>query len=217
MRTRSDHTRDRLIEAGERLFADRGVDHVTVAEITKAAGQRNGAAVHYHFGGRGALLDAIVDRHHTRLDAQRLDRLEALRGRADVEVRDLVAIIVEPMVDCLATESGRAFLKIQAQRSALAGGILAQPSPAMRRVRHELDRVLPDLPADLRAERGRLTGLMVSQRLGRRADEESRGHRRPARRVVAEVLIDAVTAVLTAPIAGDEPRGERPTNQARSA
>lgn len=55
-------TRRLLVDAAERLFAEQGLD-VPLGEITRAAGQRNTGAVHYHFGGRDGLLRAILDRH----------------------------------------------------------------------------------------------------------------------------------------------------------
>ncbi|MCB0963878.1 MAG: helix-turn-helix transcriptional regulator, partial [Acidimicrobiales bacterium] len=73
-------TRDRLLLAAEDLFATRGIDAPSLAEITQAAGSANTGAVHYHFGGREELLAAIVDEHRTALDARRevlLDELEA--------------------------------------------------------------------------------------------------------------------------------------------
>ena len=42
-------TRERLLSAGERLFATRGIDAVSVRDITDAAGA-NLAAINYHFG-----------------------------------------------------------------------------------------------------------------------------------------------------------------------
>ncbi|HJT96222.1 MAG TPA: helix-turn-helix domain-containing protein, partial [Mycobacterium sp.] len=40
-----DPTRNRLIAAGERLFAERGVDNVSLREITRASGSRNVVAL----------------------------------------------------------------------------------------------------------------------------------------------------------------------------
>ena len=39
-----------------KLFAERGVDGVTVRQIAEAAGQKNHAAVTYHFGTKDALV-----------------------------------------------------------------------------------------------------------------------------------------------------------------
>ena len=45
-------TRAQLVATAEILFAARGLDAVSQNEITKAAGQRNASALHYHFGGK---------------------------------------------------------------------------------------------------------------------------------------------------------------------
>ena len=74
-----------------------------------------------------------------------------------------------------------------------------QPSAGMTAVRNEFAAYMPDVPTEVIAERGRLLGLMMHQRLGRRADEETRGVRRPSRRVLVQTLVDAMTAVLGAP------------------
>jgi AcrR family transcriptional regulator len=38
-----------LISAAERLYAERGVDAVSMREITREAGQKNSSAFQYHF------------------------------------------------------------------------------------------------------------------------------------------------------------------------
>ena len=59
-------TRERLIEAGERLFAQQGFKRVTVREICRAA-RANVAAVNYHFGDKLGLyrevLQGAIKRH----------------------------------------------------------------------------------------------------------------------------------------------------------
>src|SRR3546814_1363010 len=55
-------TRVLLIEAAERLFATRGIDGVTLAQIQLAAGQSNSSVIGYHFGSKDGLVQAILDR-----------------------------------------------------------------------------------------------------------------------------------------------------------
>lgn len=52
-------TRERLIEAAGRVFADRGFGHATVREICAEAGA-NLAAVNYHFRDKAGLYSAVI-------------------------------------------------------------------------------------------------------------------------------------------------------------
>src|SRR5690606_17407497 len=59
-------TRERLLEAGLRLFAERGFSAVTVGDIERAVGlvPRRGA-LYRHFASKEALLGAAVEAHLT--------------------------------------------------------------------------------------------------------------------------------------------------------
>lgn len=67
-------TRERLLRAAERLFAERGFNDVTVREICAAA-QANVAAVNYHFGDKLGLYRQVL---HVAIDAIR-ESTEAAR------------------------------------------------------------------------------------------------------------------------------------------
>jgi len=53
-------TRDRLIEAARRIFADKGYEAASVREITAAASANLGA-ITYHFGSKQGLYDAVLE------------------------------------------------------------------------------------------------------------------------------------------------------------
>ena len=55
----TEHTRERLVLAARRLFADQGFKKVTVREICRAAGA-NVAAVNYHFGDKMGLYREVL-------------------------------------------------------------------------------------------------------------------------------------------------------------
>ncbi len=55
-------TRLALMRAAEQLFAQQGVDRVSLREIAIAAGQRNVSAATYHFGSKRELIEAILER-----------------------------------------------------------------------------------------------------------------------------------------------------------
>lgn len=85
-------TRDRLLKAGTRLFADRGFKHVTVREICRAA-RANVAAINYHFGDKLGLYREIV---HSAIDQMRATNEAARRagqGRtAEEQLRQYILI-----------------------------------------------------------------------------------------------------------------------------
>ena len=78
---KADIARDAIKRAAQSLFAARGVDAVSVREILTAAGQRNGASLHYYFGSKDDLVAQLVidgarlidDRRNARLDAMETD------------------------------------------------------------------------------------------------------------------------------------------------
>ena len=102
MTSRGDQTRDELIVAAERLFGARGIDGVSLREINQAAGQRNTAALQYHFGGRAGLLQAIIDRHWPPIAARQQELYDELvaAGKAG-DLRSLVRVMIEPNAQCL--------------------------------------------------------------------------------------------------------------------
>lgn len=60
-----------LIQAAERLFAERGSDAVSLREITAAAGATNASAIQYHFGDRRGLIRAVLAKHDAAIEARR--------------------------------------------------------------------------------------------------------------------------------------------------
>ncbi|GGV45652.1 hypothetical protein GCM10010261_20120 [Streptomyces pilosus] len=58
MADESSSTRDRLLNAAEKLFLEHGVNQVSVRAINSEAGLNPGA-VHYHFGSRDGLVAAL--------------------------------------------------------------------------------------------------------------------------------------------------------------
>ena len=78
------------------LFAERGVDHVSVRDILSAAGQRSGGALHYHFGGKEGLLRAQVADAARLFDEARLQRLAAIQAQGQPTLRDVLRVLADP-------------------------------------------------------------------------------------------------------------------------
>jgi AcrR family transcriptional regulator len=171
----STEPRQRLIEAAERLFADRGIGGVSLAEVTRAAGLGNTGAVHHYFGGRQELLDAVVDQHREDLDVRREQLFDEAEVLGDTSVDLLVRVLVEPMVAKLDDERGRAFLAIQAERALRPRPRRGERRPLVLRLFRMLG--LPDVPGptfDLLVEMGHDLAYVA---LAKRAREEAGGGR----------------------------------------
>jgi AcrR family transcriptional regulator len=120
-------TREQLLRAGERLFAERGIYQVRLREINALAGQRNSSALHYHFGSRDGLVEAILSQHQTAMDVELKPALDDLlaRDRAP-SIGEIVAVWVHALGGQLEQQSGRDFLRILPQ-------VLDLVNPTVRR------------------------------------------------------------------------------------
>jgi AcrR family transcriptional regulator len=169
---RANATRRRILETAERLFAEHGVTAVSNRQISEAAGQGNNTAVGYHFGTKVDLVRAIVRRHNEDIERRRLDMVARATGSDDP--RDWVACLVHPVAEHLA-ESGSPtwFARFGAQ-------VMTDPSlrpimyeetlssPSLLRTLDELQRCLPDLPVEVRFERGDMTRQLIVHMLAER-------------------------------------------------
>ncbi|TDC71731.1 TetR/AcrR family transcriptional regulator [Actinomadura sp. GC306] len=188
-------TRDRLLAAAERLFADGDPDKVSLRLINAEAGLNPGA-VHYHFGSREGLITALLERELVPVWADRLapiaDASERLGEESPLPVADLVAAIVEPFDELIRTDKGRMLCHLLA-RTALPHGRLPVSSPWFSAAPFEamLARAMPELPVREVSERWRLAFTLLLEIYGRAATG------RPP--VSSETLISFVTAGLTAP------------------
>ncbi len=127
-------TRDKLLDAATALFAERGVANVSLAEIVRAADQRNASAIHYHFGGRDQVVEAILARHVPALRARRLELLDHARSTPADDVRSVADALVRPVTE-LAQRGWRerAYLQIGAELA----NQLDRATPEMRRLFRE--------------------------------------------------------------------------------
>src|SRR5512147_3048444 len=97
---RSSATRERLLDVAEQLFARRGLDAVSVRDITQAAGASLGA-ITYHFGTMRKLMVAVFDRRMAPLTRQRLDALDALEkaaGKGPLPLEGVLEAMFRPAV-----------------------------------------------------------------------------------------------------------------------
>ena len=103
-------TRERLISAAERLFAEYGVGSVSLRAVMQEAGA-NVASVHYHFGSKPALVEAVV---RTRIDQVTEKREAALADIAAPDPRALAGAFIQPVVDVI-DDGGRDWVRVVGQ------------------------------------------------------------------------------------------------------
>jgi AcrR family transcriptional regulator len=214
---RSQATRDQILAAAERLFAEHGVLAVSNRQVSEAAGQGNNTAVGYHFGTKADLVRAIARRHSAPIDEIRR-RMVAEIGDS-TNVRDWITCLVCPVTDHLdATGSPTWFARFGAQvmtdptlRPIMIDEALSSPSLLL--IVESLDRCLPDLPPEVRSERSdmarQLLVHMVAER--ERALAEGIPTPRSSWRDAATGLIDALVGMWLAPITTPEPDKETKT------
>ena len=88
-------TKSRILDTAERLFAQSGFDAVSLRNIIAAA-KVNLAAVHYHFGSKQALVQAVIARRLRPINEERLAKLA--EARTKIGCRSLK---LECVLDCL--------------------------------------------------------------------------------------------------------------------
>lgn len=150
-----DDVRTRILAAAIELFAAKGVDSVSVRELTAAA-QVNLAAVNYYFGSKSAVEEAVfaaVAESVTQARCAALDRVirEAGADARPPEVADIVATFIAPYLDTQAGSTGallaKLVLKHRLAPSDMTRRLVSEHfDPLARRYVEALRLALPQIP-----------------------------------------------------------------------
>lgn len=150
-------TRDRILDAAERLFMEHGFEGTSMRLITGAA-NANLAAVNYHFGSKDALIQAVFRRRMTALNEARLaalDRLEAEAGGEAVKPSRIVEAFFGTALELAADaeHGGNTFMRLLSRTynepNAFVRQFLAEEyAEVMDRFLGALFRALPGVPRD---------------------------------------------------------------------
>lgn len=204
---RSAATRDRILVAAERLFAEHGLFAVSNRQVSEAAGQGNNAAVGYHFGTKTDLVRAIVAKHAVQIEELRAAALREIDG--STEIRDWVTCLVRPSTQHLAalgTPSWYARFNAQVLTDPTLRVLVyteaSGASPSLSRLLSGLGSTVDDIPEDIRRARADMgRSLMVHMcaerelRLSGEGDAETTGWTD-----FGTDLIDAIVGIWTAPV-----------------
>lgn len=146
-------TKDRILDTAERMFAEQGFELTSLRALTTAA-HVNIAAVHYHFGSKERLFEAVLQRLVGPVNAERLARLDALEAEGAPSLEALIDAFVGPPLRLGLNRSGTACLLLGRCMSSpdeqirvlilrLFGTVLERFIPAFARALPQLSR--PDV------------------------------------------------------------------------
>lgn len=198
-------TRGALLRAAERLFAELGIGPTSTRAILREAGQRNESALHYHFGGREGLIDALYSERGAQVALERERMLRELDASGEAQdVRRLCAVAVLPPVRIVRRDPEFAlFLKVVGQLAFLPSDALqdratrytgASVQEVSARIRAQLR--IPETLANRRIElMHRMAVLALSQRALSGGSFDG-----PGAGLFFETLLDAMAAVLEGPV-----------------
>ncbi|MFQ6396286.1 TetR family transcriptional regulator [Nocardia sp. KC 131] len=210
-----DDSRAALLDAGERLIAERGVE-VPLRDIAAAAGQRNNSAVHYYFDSRTGLIEAIVDRRMNWLEDRRMQLLAEHEGDDTAhQVHTLVAMLAAPILELVGTDRvthyGR-FLEVVRDHPVIADArrLAGADRAAVRIIAVRLDAALPQLPARRRRQRLETMATVMFALIADYERALESGVRTPDPDNDAAEIIDMIVAMLTVPTRAPTPHRPQP-------
>ena len=202
-------TRTRLILAAERLFGERGIHAVTLKEINAAAGQRNESALHYHFGSKHALVEAILLYRVRIVDARRVELLDALLARdGKPGLLAIVHVAFGPMIELLETQEGVRFVRFLAQvlndpDLDLPSLVLGSGFEGIARTNALVVSALVDLPPGIAIQRQRFLIEMTVNSLAIWTRQHDAVRERDARALFIANLFDSIVGFLSAPVSAE--------------
>jgi AcrR family transcriptional regulator len=202
--TRPD-ARSQLLDVAERLFAERGIDAVSLAQILETAGQRNKSAIYYHFGSKEGLIAAIAERRSHALNERRSQLLEDARA-AGGGIHAFARTLVVPLAELLDDPDNHylgflARYHLDRTRRQLVESVDPQVTSSYRAAGRLLRSAagLPNVDFDTRF--GLVLDMIFTALAGRQAAERGNNQRIPSRRVFLDNLTECVAGTFARPTA----------------
>ncbi|MBL7489404.1 TetR/AcrR family transcriptional regulator [Frankia sp. AgB1.9] len=196
-----------LLTTAERLFAENGLAGVSLRQIAAAAGSANSSAVHYHFGTKDRLIEAIFAYRLPQL----LERRALLKTRLDPDdLHGHLEAHLLPVLE-LAESPGNAYVSFveQLQRSPESRRVFATQPDIYRSVQDflaDIRQLLPDIPTPLLTLRAtQAQSLSINAAAGRERAISNHDSVIPFGLFVA-TLTDGLTGFLAAPVSPETAR-----------
>lgn len=171
------------MDVAERLFAERGIEAVSLRTINAEAGY-SVAALHYHFGTRDGLVRALLERAQPPMFERRERMVAELRPLARPPLERIVEALVLPLTEGLFEKQGnggyslRFLTRLYFDRSPYMAGVLEE---SLRMFLPLLRRALPGCDDATLTRRWALASELAVSALAR-AETLHRAAHRGARR-----------------------------------
>ncbi len=197
-------TKEKILDVAERLFADHGFASTSLRDITAEA-DVNLAAVNYHFGSKIDLLKAVFARRFGPVNAERLERLDALE---DPDTEQVLRAFFAPLFKRL-REPGSGWAKFMQlvgsthsdTNDEIRACMLEQIRVIAARFTETLAATLPELPPDVFSSRVHfVVGAMAHTFAFCRHKDMPLVHQLPEPDAILENLVDFAVAGMTAPV-----------------
>lgn len=196
-------TKGKILDSAQRLIGDQGYSATSVRHIIADAGV-NLAAIHYHFGSKEDLLDAVIDRKAGAVNEARLmllNRVEAEAGSGPPSVRKVLEAWFVPMAE--AADQDPSFVRLMGRLMAegmLQAVVEKHFKHLAERISAVLRRALPHLPdEELRWRIHFMFGAMAHTMCGKNEITGLGGDTKDFRGRI-ERLITFLTAGFEAPV-----------------
>jgi AcrR family transcriptional regulator len=194
-------TKEQIVLTAERLFAERGLEGVSLRQIGAAAGNGNHSVVQYHFGSRDQLVRAIFEYRLTHLDDRR--RMLMARRRPD-DLRSAVECYVLPILE-QGEQEGSHYLSFVAMLQQYADRRMFEAMPEHLQVstegfRDQISALLADIPEPLRSHRISEAIAFSVHASARRERAQTAGLRVLPFALHVTDLLDALVGFLSAPV-----------------
>ncbi len=152
---RKESAQDRILDAAEELLARHGFYGVTIRQVAQHAGVDT-ALLHYYYGSKRGLFDAVFGRRAQILNQLRMESLDRYESEAgdNMTIEGVTDAFIRPLID-MATEGGPGWrnyfaLVAQVNNAPVWGGATMTRyfDPVIHRFIGLLRKLLPDTPPE---------------------------------------------------------------------
>jgi AcrR family transcriptional regulator len=203
-----DFRKMQMLKTAMRLYALHGIEAVPLRVINRDAGCKNNSAMHYHFGNKAGLLDALAQFIQERFEEVREHELVTLENQITISSRDILRAFMAPYLKIMEAEEWgydavRFVARMEFESDPETRSILNKyAAPSIARFKKLLVKALPEIPTKVLYQRYNFCMASIMQGL---ADHKSlsssyMGNMAATVKQLEKVYLDVCASGLGAPV-----------------